>query len=45
MELQKQCAAKFDHEKLDVYLYELEFIEWVTPLLDEASASVKGRTR
>lgn len=37
--------AKFDHEKLDVYHCELEFIEWVTPLLDEAAASVKGRTR
>lgn len=45
MELQKQSAAKFDHEKLDVYRYELEFIEWVSPLLDEASAVVKGRTR
>jgi four helix bundle protein len=37
--------AKFDHEKLEVYRFELEFIGWVTPLLDEASALAKGRTR
>ena len=35
---------KFDHEKLEVYRFELGFIEWVTPLLEEA-ASGKGRTR
>ena len=35
----------FDHEKLDVYQLELRFIAWVTPLLDEVSASAKGRTR
>jgi four helix bundle protein len=45
MELKKPLATKFDHEKLEVYRYELEFIEWVTPLLDEASVSAKGRTR
>ena len=45
MELKKPFATKFDHEKLEVYRYELEFIEWVTPLLDEAAASAKGRTR
>ena len=36
---------QFDHEKLDVYRLELEFIAWVTPLLDEAASSPKGRTR
>jgi four helix bundle protein len=36
---------KFDHEKLDVYTFELNFIAWVAPLLDEAVASTKGRTR
>ena len=36
---------QFDHEKLDVYRLELEFIAWVTPLLEEASHSPKGRTR
>jgi four helix bundle protein len=41
----KPSGAKFDHEKLDVYRYELEFFEWVTPLLDETSISAKGRTR
>ena len=45
MELNRQYATKFDHEKLEVYGYELEFIEWVTPLLDEAALVPKGRTR
>jgi four helix bundle protein len=45
MEAKRTSATKFDHEKLEVYHFELEFIEWVTPLLDEAAASVKGRTR
>jgi four helix bundle protein len=45
MELKKPFATKFDHEKLEVYRFELEFIEWVTPLLDEAVAAAKGRTR
>ena len=45
MELKKTTATKFDHEKLEVYGFELEFIAWVTPLLDEAAASAKGRTR
>ena len=45
MNSNKTCAAKFDHEKLEVYHFELQFIEWVTPLLDEATASAKGRTR
>jgi four helix bundle protein len=45
MNLTKPSGAKFDHEKLDVYRYELEFIEWVTPLLDEAAISATGRTR
>jgi len=45
MELKKTFATKFDHEKLEVYRYELEFVEWVTPLLDEAAAATKGRTR
>ena len=45
MNLAKPSGAKFDHEKPDVYRYELEFIDWVTPLLDEAAASARGRTR
>ncbi len=36
---------QFDHEKLDVYRLELEFITWVTPLLDEAANAPRGRTR
>ena len=42
---QKNVAKQFDHERLEVYRDELEFIEWVTPLLDEATASPKGRVR
>ena len=38
-------VAMFDHEKLDAYQMELHFIAWVTPLLDEVSASAKGKTR
>jgi four helix bundle protein len=30
---------QFDHEKLDVYRLELEFLSWVTLLLDELSGS------
>jgi four helix bundle protein len=38
-------AAMFDHEKLDVYRLELQFITWVTPLLEEVSRVAGGRTR
>ncbi|MGD0252156.1 MAG: four helix bundle protein [Verrucomicrobiota bacterium] len=41
----KALAVMFDHEKLDVYQFELRFIAWVTPLLEEAAASAKGKTR
>jgi four helix bundle protein len=34
----------FDHEKLDVYQLELQFIAWVTDLLEEVSKSAKGKT-
>ncbi len=35
----------FDHERLNVYQLELEFITWVTPLIEEArqATSVKSR--
>ncbi len=45
MNLLAKSGAKFDHEKLDAYHCELAFIEWVTPVLDEAAVSTKGRTR
>ncbi len=35
----------FDHEKLDVYQFELQFIAWVTPLLEEAKDTAAGKTR
>ena len=34
----------FDHEKLDVYQLELQFIAWATDLLEEVSKSAKGKT-
>jgi four helix bundle protein len=34
----------FDHEKLDVYQLELQFIAWVANLLEEVSKSAKRRT-
>ena len=36
--------AMFDHEKLDVYQIELQFIAWVTDLLDEVIRTAKGKT-
>jgi four helix bundle protein len=44
-EAAKTQAAMFDHEKLDAYQLELLFIAWATPLLEEAAASAKGKTR
>jgi four helix bundle protein len=34
----------FDHEKLDVYQLELQFIAWVTPLIEEAKERARGKT-
>jgi four helix bundle protein len=42
---QSQTATMFDHEKLDVYQLELQFIAWVTPLLEEAGKSAAAKTR
>ncbi len=36
---------RFDHEKLDVYQLELEFIAWVTPLIEEVKASAGSKVR
>ncbi len=36
--------AQFDHEKLDVYQLELEFIRWSTPLLGEVKSGAQGST-
>lgn len=41
----KNRPAMFDHEKLDVYQLELQFIAWVTPLLEEVSSAATGKTR
>ena len=38
-------SSLFDHEKLEAYKCELEFLRWVTPLIDEAAKSVTGRPR
>lgn len=34
----------FDHEKLHVYQLQLEFLEWVTPLLEETQRQHAGKT-
>ncbi len=39
----KNC--RFDHEKLDVYQLELQFIAWVTPLIEEVKASAGPKVR
>ena len=36
---------RFDHEKLDVYQLELEFIAWVTALIEEVKASGGSKVR
>src|SRR5207237_868198 len=35
----------FDHEKLDVYSLLLQFITWVTPLIEDAKATAPAKTR
>jgi four helix bundle protein len=34
----------FDHEKLHVYRLQLEFLEWVTPLVEETQRHDAGKT-
>lgn len=36
---------QFDHEKLDAYQLELQFIAWVTPLIEEVKASAGSKVR
>ncbi|MGD8466964.1 MAG: four helix bundle protein [Desulfobacterales bacterium] len=36
---------RFDHEDLDVYQLELQFIAWVTPLIDEVKTSAGSKVR
>ena len=36
---------RFDHEKLDVYQLELQFIAWVTQLIEEVKASAGPKVR
>lgn len=35
----------FDHEKLHVYQMLLRFISWVSPLIEEAKATARGKTK
>jgi four helix bundle protein len=37
--------GRFDHEKLDVYKLELEFVAWVTTLIEEVKASAGSKVR
>jgi len=41
----RSWPAMFDHERLDVYHLELEFIAWVTPLIEEAAEIASAKTR
>jgi four helix bundle protein len=44
--VQKQPrTAMFDHERLHVYQFELQFIAWVTPLIEEARNTATARVR
>ena len=36
---------RFDHERLDVYQLELQFIAWVTPLIEEVKAEAGSLVR
>ncbi len=36
---------RFDHERLDVYQLELQFIAWVTPLIEEVKAQARSLVR
>jgi four helix bundle protein len=36
---------KFDHEKLDVYRLELQFMAWATPLIEEVKAAAGSKVR
>jgi four helix bundle protein len=38
-------AAMFDHEKLDVYQLELQFITWVTLLMEQSSRTPGAKAR
>ena len=41
----RSTVSTFDHERLDVYHFELRFISWVTPLLEEAKEIAAGKSR
>jgi four helix bundle protein len=34
----------FDHEKLHAYQFQLRFVAWVTPLIEEAKTVARGKT-
>lgn len=37
--------ARFDHERLDVYQLALQFLTWVTPLIEEVKRANGPRTK
>ena len=41
----QSITPMFDHEKLHAYQTLLQFITWVTPLIEEAKAVAAGKTR
>lgn len=38
-------SGVFDHERLEIYKMELEFIKWVPPLIEDSAKSATGRPR
>src|SRR5438874_2061514 len=40
----RATSAMFDHEKLDVYQLSLQFIAWVSPLIEEAKQTAAGKS-
>ena len=39
------ARTTFDHEHLEAYRFELRFISWVTPLIEEAKGAATGKAR
>jgi four helix bundle protein len=42
--LGEELRSMFDHEKLQVYQLQLEFLRWLTPVLEQAQQSHAGQT-
>src|SRR5262249_16009091 len=45
LEMSSTPRRAFDHERLNVYQLDLEFITWVTPMMEEARQTASGKSR